>query len=61
MKEWNERRLDDFFRMNFNSTSCKRVIEKQTMTVTDENNDSITFVIRDNRIYSQDTGKFYQG
>ena len=61
MKEWNERRLETFFRLNFDKDSCSRKVYGSEMTVTDSNNESIHFVIRENRIFSNDTNKFYEG
>lgn len=61
MKEWNERRLDDFFRMNFDKGTCKREISGEEMTVTDNEGERLKFVIRENRIFSPDTNQFYAG
>ena len=59
MKEWNERRLKDFFRANFDKTTCEYKIENEKMIVVDSDSKSIRFEIKDNRIYSPDTQKFY--
>ncbi len=55
---WNERRLHDFFRLNFDNKTCSCQINNETMLVTDDK-ENITFVIKDNKIYSPDTQKYY--
>ena len=59
MKEWNEKRLSDFFRVNFDSETCQCKIENEKLIVVDSDSKSIRFEIKDNRIYSPDTEKFY--
>ena len=59
MKDWNEKRLKDFFRVNFDSETCQCKIENEKLIVVDSDSKSIRFVIKDNRIYSPDTEKFY--
>ena len=59
MKDWNERRLSDFFRMNFDGETCQCRIENEKLIVVDSDSQSIRFEIKDNRIYSPDTEKFY--
>lgn len=59
MKEWNEKRLSDFFRVNFDSETCQCKIENEKLIVVDSDLKSIRFEIKDNRIYSPDTQKFY--
>lgn len=59
MKEWNEKRLSDFFRVNFDSETCQCKIENEKLIVVDSDSKSIRFEIKDNRIYSPDTQKFY--
>ena len=56
--KWNERRLQDFYKMNFDNKTCNCQIKNEMMIVTDEK-ESITFVIKDNKIYSPDTEKYY--
>lgn len=45
MKEWNERRLEDFFRMNFDKGTCKREISGEEMTVTDNEGESLKLIL----------------
>ena len=59
MKDWNERRLKDFFRANFDGKTCECKIENEKMIVVDSDSQSMRFEIKDNRIYSPDTQKFY--
>lgn len=59
MKAWNEKRLADFFRLNFDSSTCKKTIKDETMSVIDSNGETVNFIIKDNRIYSPDTKQFY--
>lgn len=59
MKDWNERRLNDFFRLNFDSKTCINKIENEKMIVIDNQQDSIRFEIKNNRIFSPDTEKYY--
>jgi len=59
MKSWNDRRLKDFYRLNFDPETTKYTLLENKLTVTDEEGDSITFVIQQNRIYSPDTQKYY--
>lgn len=59
MKEWNERRLNDFFRMNFDKSTCQNKIQDEKMIVVDEESNSIRFEIKNNKIYSPDTQKYY--
>ena len=59
MKAWNERRLNWFFRLNFDDKTCKSNIENEILTVTDEIGDKITFILKENKIYSPDTEKYY--
>ena len=59
MKDWNERRLKDFFRANFDGKTCECKIENEKMIVVDSDSQSIRFEIKENKIYSPDTQKFY--
>ena len=59
MQRWNQRRLNDFFKLNFKPDFCRREIDGESMTVTDEQGDSITFEIRDNRIYCPELNRFF--
>ena len=59
MKEWNERRLKDFFRANFDKNTCQCRIENEKLIVVDSDSQSIRFEIKDTRIFSPDTQKFY--
>ena len=59
MKDWNEKRLKDFFRMNFDGETCQCRIENEKLIVVDSDSKSIRFEIKNNRIYSPDTKKFY--
>jgi len=59
LKRWNQRRLNDFFRMNFNPAYCRHEINGVTMTVTDEQGERLKFEIRDNRIYCPELNRFY--
>ena len=55
---WNERRLHDFYRMNFDNKFCNCKIDNEKMIVSDDK-ESITFIIKENKIFSPDTQKFY--
>ena len=59
MKNWNEKRLKDFFIMNFDGETCQCKIENEKLIVVDSDSKSIRFEIKDNRIFSPDTQKFY--
>ena len=59
MTAWNDRRLSDFFRMNFDSRTCTANIKNEVLTVLDSQGESLTFEIRQNRIYCAETGKYY--
>ena len=59
MKNWNEKRLSDFFRANFDSKTCQCKIENEKLIVVDSDSQSMRFEIKDNRIFSPDTNKFY--
>ena len=59
MNDWNDKRLSDFFRQNFNPKTCTANIKNDVLTVLDSQGESLTFEIRQNRIYCAETGKYY--
>ena len=59
MQRWNQRRLNDFFKLNFKPDFCRRTIDGDSMTVTDEQGERLKFEIRDNRIYCPELKRFF--